>query len=66
MDMIVRGYYSLLDQCADHPEWRTKIEEDVGPQVRFLMNEFDESVRDHVVAYSEAFARFVRLISSVN
>ena len=58
MDIVLKGYYSLLDQCADYPEWTRKIEEDLGPQVRYLMNEFDESVRDAVVAYSDTFARF--------
>jgi len=30
MEMILRAYYGLIDDCAEVPEWVRKIEEDLG------------------------------------
>lgn len=50
----------MLDQCEDCPHWQQKIEEEVGPQIRILMNTIDESSRDALVESSDVFKRFVR------
>lgn len=59
MDVVMRAYYQLIDDCKDHKEWQLKIEEDVGSRIAFLMTNVDESNHDLISSYSPAFARFV-------
>lgn len=33
IDQILTAYYSLIDDCAEHPVWQRKIEEELGMQI---------------------------------
>lgn len=48
----------MIDDCKEHPEWTRKIEEDIGQNMAFMFLNFDESVRDNLVAESALFQRF--------
>ena len=52
LDVYVSAYYNLLDQCADHPDWHRKIEEEVGSSLAFAITYLDESVRNNLVQFS--------------
>ncbi len=58
MDRCLEAYYGLIEDCKDHPEWVRKIEEDIGINLAYTAINFDESVRDALVAKSELFNRF--------
>lgn len=62
MDLVLKAYYGLIDDCSHSATWVRKIEEDIGQNIAFLTTAFDESVRDELVENSELFHRFVRLI----
>lgn len=59
MELALKAYYNLLDDCTEFPEWTRKIEEDIGQNIAFMTIAFDESVRDELVDRSELFKRFV-------
>jgi hypothetical protein len=48
----------MIDDCKDHKEWVIKIEEDIGQNLAYTFINFDESVRDALVAKSHLFQRF--------
>lgn len=52
----------MVDDCASHPEWQRKIEEDIGGCMAFMVVSMDESARDSLVELSPLFARFVLLL----
>lgn len=58
LDLIVRGYYSLIDDCSSNKDWRIKIEEEVGSKIAYLMCNIDEAAHDEVMNFSPAFLRF--------
>lgn len=60
MDLVLKAYYGLIDDCSNSATWVRKIEEDIGQNIAFLTTAFDESVRDELVESSELFHRFVR------
>jgi hypothetical protein len=59
MEVILKAYYQLINDCEDLPEWKRKIEEELGQSVAFLTLAFDESVHDSLVERSELLRRFV-------
>ncbi len=58
LEMYVKAYYGLLEDCKDHPEWFRKVEEDLGQAIAFIVTTIDETSRDALVASSPIFARF--------
>ena len=58
MELCLEAYFGLIEDCKDHPEWIRKIEEDIGQNMAFMFINFDESVRDNLVAESDLFQRF--------
>jgi hypothetical protein len=56
--VCLEAYYGLLEDCKDFPEWHRKIEEEIGGSIAFIFVNFDESVRDNLVARSNLFQRF--------
>ena len=48
----------MLEDAKDFPEWVRKIEDDIGQAMAFMFINFDESVRDSLVARSDLFQRF--------
>lgn len=61
MELILKAYYGLIEDCQGNPDWIRKIEEDIGQSMSFMAIQFDESVRDDLVAKSEIFRRFVSI-----
>ena len=59
VELMLKTYYTLLDECAHSQAWVRKIEEDVGQNIAYMAIAFDESVRDQLVERSPLFARFV-------
>ncbi len=59
MELVLKAYYSLIDDCEHSQSWVRKIEEDVGQNIAYMAISFDESVRDELVSGSEIFQRFV-------
>jgi hypothetical protein len=59
MELILKAYYNMIDDCKDLPDWIRKIEDDIGQNIAYMATGFDESVRDEMVAKSELFQRFV-------
>lgn len=58
VEQCLEAYFGMIDDCADHPDWVRKIEEEVGQSIAFLFVNFDESERNNLVAKSELFNRF--------
>jgi hypothetical protein len=58
MELCLEAYFGMIEDCKDHPEWIRKIEEDIGQNMAFMFINFDESVRDNLVAESDLFQRF--------
>jgi len=64
MELILKAYYQLIDATEELPEWRRKFEDDIGLAIHYMAINFDESVRDALVAKSELFNRFVSCLES--
>lgn len=62
MELTLKAYYNLIDDCVEYPEWTRKVEEEIGSNIAFMVTAFDESVRDELVDRSELFKKFVRII----
>jgi len=58
IEQCLNAYYELIDDCADFPDWRYKVEQDLGGVVSYLALNIDESSRDAAVQMSKAFERF--------
>ena len=58
VELCLEAYFGMIEDCKDHPEWIRKIEEDIGQNMAFMFLNFDESVRDNLVAESDLFQRF--------
>ncbi len=53
----IQAYYDLIDDCADFPDWQTKVRSDLGGTVSYLALTMEESCRDTLVE-SPIYARF--------
>ena len=49
IEEVLQAYYSLIDDCKDCPEWRVKVEKELGSTVSYLFLTMDESSRDALV-----------------
>ena len=55
---ILEVYYQLMDDCKNYPDWRKKIEIDLGGTVSFLAIQLGDESRDFLVEEYPVFARF--------
>ena len=58
IEKMLEAYYSLIDDCADYPEWQKKVVLDLGGTVSYLTLTLDDTSRDTLVETSEIFKRF--------
>ena len=58
VEAYLQAYYDLIDDCEQYPNWKRKIQEDLGGVVSFMAIQMEEVARDELVATSPAFARF--------
>ena len=58
LEMYMKAYYDLLDDCEHLPLWKRKLEEDLGGVVSFLGIEIEEAARDLAIEMSPVYARF--------
>lgn len=58
VELCLEAYYGLIEDAKEHPLWVRKIEEELGQNMAFTFIQFDESVRDELVANSHLFKRF--------
>jgi hypothetical protein len=58
IEKVLAAYYSLIDDCADYPEWQKKVELDLGGTVSYLALTLDDTSRESLVESSETFLRF--------
>ena len=55
---ILQAYYDLIDDCSGNPDWRKKIEVDLGGTVSFLALQVGDESRDILVEKYPIYARF--------
>ncbi len=58
IERALTAYYSLIDDCADYPEWQKKVQLDLGGTISYLALTIDDSSRDRLVLTSDVFLRF--------
>ena len=58
IESCLQAYYGLIDDCEDYPEWRVKVEKELGSTVSYLFLTMDESSRDALVQSSPTWSRF--------
>lgn len=58
IEKVLAAYYSLMDDCEGYPEWKHKVELDLGGTVSFLALTIDDVSRDGIVEQSDVFLRF--------
>lgn len=58
IEACLTAYYGLIDDCENCPEWREKVEKELGSTVSYLFLTLDESSRDALVQESPVWARF--------
>jgi len=44
-----------MDDCKDFPNWRRKLEEDLGGSIGFLASQMEETIRDDACGQSAIF-----------
>ena len=49
IEKVLQAYYGLIDDCEECPEWRVKVEKELGSTVSYLFLTMDESSRDALV-----------------
>lgn len=47
-----------MDDCAEYPDWKKKIEIDLGGTVSFLALQLGEEARNYLVENYPIYARF--------
>ena len=58
IEAYLQAYYDLMDDCAEFPIWKRKMEEDLGGSVSFLAIMLEEAVRNKHIEASPIFERF--------
>lgn len=58
LELYLKAYYDLLDQCNDHPDWQKKLQKELGSQVSYLAKQIDEDDHEKIVLISPIFKRF--------
>jgi hypothetical protein len=58
MEKVLEAYYDLIDDCEEYPDWRRKIEKELGSTVSYLALSLDDVNRNHAVEISEVYRRF--------
>ena len=55
IEKMLEAYYSLIDDCADYPEWQKKVVLDLGGTVSYLALTLDDTSRDALFEASPIF-----------
>lgn len=58
IEQYLKAYYDLMDDCAEFPLWKRKLEEDLGGSVSFLAIMLEEAIRDKHIESSPIYERF--------
>ena len=58
MELFLKAYYNMMEDCKDYPLWRRKIEEDLGQSVSMLGVMLEEADRDVAVEESKEYSKF--------
>jgi hypothetical protein len=58
LELYMKAYYDLIDQCKDHPDWQKKLQKELGSQVSFLAKQIDEDSHEEIVKLSPIYKRF--------
>lgn len=58
MEHVLEAYYGLIDDCEKYPDWRRKIEKELGSTVSYLALSLDDVSRDFAVENSPIYRRF--------
>lgn len=58
MEVYLKAYYDLLDQCKEYPDWQKKLRKELGSQVSYLAKQIDEDSHAEIVKVSEVYKRF--------
>jgi len=58
IEKVLAAYYSLIDDCEGYPEWKNKVELDLGGTVSYLALTIDDTSREALIEVSETFHRF--------
>jgi hypothetical protein len=59
LELIVKAYYEIIDDCKGNDGWIRKLEDDLGVQLSHVMGNIEEDHHDELMAASEYFKRFV-------
>jgi hypothetical protein len=49
IEKVMAAYYSLIDDCESYPEWKHKVELDLGGTVSYLALTIDDTSREALV-----------------
>lgn len=55
IEKMLKAYYSLIDDCAEFPEWQKKVVLDLGGTVSYLALTLDDTSREGLIETSEIF-----------
>ena len=58
IELFLKAYYDLMDDCEQFPFWKRKLEEDLGGVVSFMAIQMEEAANDDLNAMSPIFKRF--------
>ena len=58
IESCFEAYYGLVDDCREYPEWKKKVEKELGSSISYLYLTIDDVCRDEMVAMSPIMARF--------
>jgi len=58
LEKVLESYYGLIDDCEQFPDWRRKVEKELGSTVSYLALSLDDVSRDVAVESSEVYKRF--------
>jgi hypothetical protein len=62
LDLILRGYYVLIDACENNRDWKLKIEEEVGQQINYMLTNIEDDDISTIKTHYPSFERFVRIL----
>ena len=58
MEVYLKAYYDIIDQCKEFPDWQKKLRKELGSQVSYLAKQIDEDSHAEIVRVSEVYKRF--------
>ena len=58
VEIYLKAYYDLMDDCEDFPIWKRKLQEDLGGVMSFMAIQMEEMSNEELSQKSEIFKRF--------